>query len=64
MAIREGPWKLISTGNKTELFDIPNDPGEAKNLIEEHPEVAVHLREQSRIYWERIATESSANKAN
>ena len=56
--VREGRWKLLLTGKKTELFDIPADPGEARNLAGDHPEVVSRLKEASRKYWDRI---SSAN---
>jgi arylsulfatase A len=54
IAIREQQWKLIITGTKTELFDIQNDPGEAKNRVGDNPEVVKHLREESRLYWDTI----------
>ncbi len=54
LAIREKQWKLIVTGNQTELYDIPKDPGESINLAEEYPEVVTQLLEQSRLYWKSI----------
>jgi arylsulfatase A-like enzyme len=53
-AIRNGNWKLIVTGEKTELYDIPNDPGEAQNLAGEFPEVVTELKKLSREYWQSI----------
>jgi arylsulfatase A len=53
-AIREGKWKLIVTGKKSELYDIPNDLGEAKNLAGEFPEVVTRLRKSSQEYWQSI----------
>lgn len=48
VAVCTGKWKLIvrygsdlDKGN--ELYDLPNDPGEQTNLIEQHPEVASRL---------------------
>ena len=57
-AIREGNWKLVVTGEMTELYDIPNDPGEARNLAGEFPEVVTRLRKLSREYWQSIPTEN------
>lgn len=40
-AIRAGEWKLIvhsALPNKVELFQIANDPGEAKNVAADYPE--------------------------
>lgn len=45
-AIRSGDWKLIEfyeTGRQ-ELFNVAKEPGEAKNLIEESPEIAKQLK--------------------
>jgi arylsulfatase A-like enzyme len=53
--VREGKWKLVVTGQKAELFDIPNDLGEARNLAAEHPEVVTRLTALSQEYWERIS---------
>ncbi|MGJ8695789.1 MAG: sulfatase-like hydrolase/transferase [Verrucomicrobiaceae bacterium] len=53
-AVREGKWKLVVTGKKVELYDLPNDLGEAKNLAGEEPEVVERLREESWRYWESL----------
>ena len=53
-AVREGKWKLIVTGNTTELYDIPSDLGEEKNLASECPEVVTHLKKLSQEYWKSI----------
>lgn len=47
-AITEGKWKLVmATANKKpELYDLSTDPGEKRNLIKEHPEVAKALEVQ------------------
>ena len=41
--VREGKWKLMVSPKKTELYDIPNDPGEATNLADEYPAVVTRL---------------------
>ena len=53
-AVREGKWKLVVTGKKIELYDIPNDLGEAKNLANAYPEVVARLENVSQEYWKSI----------
>ena len=37
--IRKGPWKLLSTKDKTvELYNLVEDLGETKNLAKTYPE--------------------------
>lgn len=36
----------VMKGRELELYDLHDDPGETRNLIDEHPEVAGPLREQ------------------
>ncbi|MDB4438071.1 sulfatase-like hydrolase/transferase [bacterium] len=55
VAVREGKWKLVTGGKKVELFDLPNDLGESRNLAREHPEVVDGLQAKSRKYWQGIA---------
>ena len=43
------------SGKKAELFDLPNDLGESRNLIKEHPKTVEKLREQSAIYWQKVS---------
>jgi arylsulfatase A-like enzyme len=46
-SLRLGDWKLIVSGQgetDVELFNLKNDPAEAKNLASEVPEVAAKLR--------------------
>ncbi len=49
LAIRQGDWKLIRydvfTPEKTttELYNLPNDPGEEKNIAKENPEITTKL---------------------
>jgi|TARA_B110000037_G_scaffold221195_2_gene291206 arylsulfatase A len=54
VAIREGKWKLIMTGEKVELYNLPSDLGEANNLAKKDPEVVERLQKKSRDYWESI----------
>ncbi|YCM45796.1 sulfatase-like hydrolase/transferase [Verrucomicrobiaceae bacterium 227] len=55
IAIREGKWKLIMTGNKIELYDLPNDLGESRNLAKEDPEIVERLQKKSQDYWQSIS---------
>lgn len=55
LAVRAGKWKLVTSGKKVELFDLPNDLGESRNLAKEHPEVVDRLQAESRKYWHGIA---------
>jgi len=57
IAVREGRWKLVVTGDKTELYDIPNDLGEANNLANASPEIVAHLKKVSHAYWSSISDE-------
>lgn len=45
-------WRLID--NK-ELYDIIGDPGQANNVIEEHPEVVAEIRLAHQQYWSRVS---------
>ncbi|MEN8774662.1 MAG: sulfatase-like hydrolase/transferase [Akkermansiaceae bacterium] len=54
LAVRAGKWKLVTSGKKVELFDLPNDLGESRNLAKEHPEVVDRLQAESRKYWQGI----------
>jgi arylsulfatase len=53
-AVRTGDWKLVakSPGGKWELYNIPADRAEAKDLAAEHPERVKELREK----WEAWAS--------
>lgn len=54
VAVREGKWKLVMSGKKAELFDLPNDLGESRNLVKEHPEMVEKLRGKSAVYWQSV----------
>jgi len=47
-AIREGRWKLIMehARDERELYDMRADPGEKKNVISQHPDIAARLTER------------------
>jgi len=47
-AITEGHWKLIMAHrNETlELYDLATDPGEAENVVGDHPELVAELTDK------------------
>ena len=45
-AIRSGPWKLVTNGDKVELFNLQQDLPEKLNLAAQKPEVVAQLREK------------------
>jgi arylsulfatase A-like enzyme len=49
-AIRQGDWKLLEyfEDDHVELYDLSNDPGEAKNLATARPQMAEQLRTKLR----------------
>jgi arylsulfatase len=57
-AVRSGDWKLVakSPGGRWELYNIPADRAEAKDLAAEHPERVKELREK----WEAWAKRAHA----
>ena len=62
-AVRRGPWKLVlpSAFTAAELYNLDDDPGEANNVIDDHPEIAdalgaaleAHIGEAGRVVWRR-----------
>lgn len=48
-AVRQGDWKLVwrtTLPARTELFNIANDPGEAKDLAAENPQIVAELQKR------------------
>ena len=40
-------WKLnLSPTDQCELYDLNSDPGERKNVINQHPEIAASMKQQ------------------
>lgn len=50
-SVMSGPWRFV---NRTELYDISEDPGQENNVIDKHPEVAARLGEEYENYWKLI----------
>jgi arylsulfatase len=47
-AVRSARFRLV---NNAELYDLQNDSGESKNVIEQHPEVVAALRTAYDNWW-------------
>ncbi len=45
-------WRLI---HNEELYDIIDDPGQKKNVIEKHPEVVAEIRDEFEVYWKLVS---------
>ena len=48
VAIRNQDWRYV---NNNELFNVTEDPGETKNLIEQKPEIAEKLKNSFDKWW-------------
>jgi N-acetylgalactosamine-6-sulfatase len=61
-AVRHGRWKLIEQveGARRYLFDLAADPGESRNLIDAHPQLARELSELLDA-WEASLNDDHAN---
>ena len=59
-SIRNARYHLVNAvnrGEKWELFDIEQDPGEKQNTIADHPEVAVQLKQKLDEWWAEVLPE-------
>ncbi len=45
-------WRLV---DDRELYDIGQDPGQQRNVIDDYPEVAARLRDEYEHWWEDIS---------
>ena len=63
-AVRDGDWKLIEfyEDNRLELYNLARDPGEKKNLLHQHGDVADKLK-QALSKW-RKAVKATMPKLN
>jgi len=50
-AVRNERFRLV---NNTELYDIVNDPGETKNVIDQHPDVVAKMRAAYDRWWSEV----------
>ena len=51
-AVRQGNWKLVKIGNRTELYDLEADISESKDAASAKPEVLQRL-ETARVSWNK-----------
>ena len=61
LAIREGDWKLFTshTGDKAELYNIPQDAGENHDVAKDNPAVVKSLTEKA-LAWVKTLPASAA----
>ena len=57
-AVRSGPWKLVSEEGELGLFQLEDDIGETKNLVDQKPELVAELRD-AWSSWEADVNESA-----
>jgi arylsulfatase A-like enzyme len=63
LAIRDGKWKLLFNpdGSRTELYDIPADPGELKEVSDKHPEIVKRMK-QAALAWQKTLPKGPFDK--
>jgi arylsulfatase A-like enzyme len=44
-AYRDHEWKFIQINDREQLYHLPEDPDERRNVLEDHPEVAAEFRD-------------------
>jgi len=50
-AVRDENWRLV---NGNQLYNIVNDPGEKKNVIEQHPDVVAKMMAAYDNWWDEV----------
>lgn len=55
-AVRDGDWKLLANpdGSDAQLFHLPNDPSETKNLLASEPQRAQELFDKIKVWAKQI----------
>lgn len=53
-SVMKESWRLV---NGTELYNIDTDPGQANNIIADHPEIAQGLLDGYETWWKSILSE-------
>lgn len=51
VSIRDERYTLV---NDSELYDLRDDPGQSKNVIEDHPEIVARLRAEYETWWTSV----------
>ncbi len=64
LAVRDGDWKLFVNhdGSQAELYNIPRDIGEQRNVAGQHPELVKSLSDRA-IAWSKSLPASPARDA-
>jgi N-acetylgalactosamine-6-sulfatase len=65
LAVRDGNWKLFVNhdGTAAELYDIPNDTSELKNVASDHPDVVARLSKEV-LDWQATLPPTPDRKAD
>lgn len=63
LAIRSGKWKFMTEfdGSWDLLYDLESDPGESKNVLDLHPNVAKKLKENLISWHQSMPQDNGAN---
>lgn len=61
LAVRDGKWKYLVNidGSTPQLYDLPNDPSESKNLATENPEIVTRLDHALRAWNDEMPVDAS-----
>ncbi len=51
-AVMTDRWRLVG---KEELYDISIDPGQKRNVADQHPEIARKLKDAYEVWWEDVS---------
>lgn len=61
-AVRDGDWKLLVDGPSALLFNVREDPGEARDLAAQRPEIARRLARLLREWNDSVDAEAGAKR--
>ncbi len=64
-AMRDGPWKLVIAGRKSQLFQLAEDLGETNDLAARHPERVQRMSQDLKLWLDQVtanATEQPSKK--
>jgi arylsulfatase A-like enzyme len=66
LGVREGDWKYVlnATRGRDELYHLPSDPDEARNVAAEHPERCRELRQRVAAWRHHAAEHLAAARAH
>ena len=49
--VAKNQWRYIEQGKKAYLYNIETDPGQQKNIIKQHPDIATSLKAEKLAWW-------------